>query len=75
MVPGIQHVHRRPPSVADDPARLGYPVPQQELTTLRILEISGIDAEIVPADKSQPKWWWGRQSNGREAEAGAAAVA
>jgi hypothetical protein len=61
--------------VANDPARLGDPVLQQELTTLRILEISGIDAEIVPADKSQPKWWWGRHSNSREAEPAAAAVA
>jgi nitrous oxide reductase accessory protein NosL len=48
---------------------------QQELTSLRILEVNGVDAEIVPTDKLQPKWWSSRKSGSGDAEAAAAAVA
>ena len=47
---------------------------QQELTSLRILEVNGIDAETVPTDKSQPKWWLSRKSDGGDVDVAAAAA-
>lgn len=47
----------------------------QHLTTLRILEINGIDAETPTVDTTKPKWWQARKGAASDADAVAAVVA